>query len=178
MPALTRSPTERNAASARVGAREQAARLPIARDHGAVAEGVDASGGRVLNWMAGCAQPRAHVRSHARLEVHGAIVEAAPRKATQPPRPVDGGLHVGAEVEDVHEHLQIGLRLPAPPGRRPGYDEPTIREDEIRVQRVQRPPSGSETVRVVAADAHVRETIVEERPGARDELARAPLVEE
>src|SRR2546422_8394270 len=108
MPALTRSPTERNAASARVGAREHGARLGIACDHGAVAEGLDASGRRVLNWMAGCAQPRADVRAHARLEVHGAIVGAAPRKAAQPPRPVDGGLHVGAEVENVYEHLQIG----------------------------------------------------------------------
>src|SRR5439155_6192973 len=111
MAGLTSSPAERAAATPSVGAFAQAARGAIARDDGAVTERLEAASRGVLDGVPGGAQPLRDLGPESGLEVHRAIVPAAPRQTAEPARPVYRGLDVQSKVELVHEDLKVRLRL-------------------------------------------------------------------
>src|SRR5688572_16050765 len=74
----------------------------------------------------------------ARFEIHGVVDGRGAGHAVDPSRVINGLLEVAAPIDDVDEHLHIGLDLPAPSGRGPGDHAAVCALDDVGVQRVHR----------------------------------------
>ena len=117
-------------------------------------------------------------RVERRLDVERVVVGRAPGQPVHPARTIDGGTDRVTAVEDVHQHLQVGLHLPAPAGGRAGDDATRTVDGDVAVERVHRPLAGLESVRRSGVHAEVGQAIVEDDAGPWYEHARAELVEQ
>jgi len=99
----------------------------------------------------------------------------APRPTKEPPRSLDCGLDIVAEINDSGNErgLRLGLALPA---HRP-VQQPRLAvfRDQPRNQRVERPLAGFETVDVCRIEREERPTVLWDNPGLAGDNAAAEI---